>query len=275
MEDTMAKEKGKNESTPKGELFKVDRNGTKYYANWICPKCGGTGFLKGCNHIGGGKCFDCNGTGRLPRPIIEKVYTEEYREKLDKQRKQKAQKKAEENLKFAHQALMALGFNDAEEVYAIPHTYLVLSKHTGRRVGDIELRPTLPDELNDEARKLVKKIKASRLTKLSKDNIPEFKEGYERIISSIVESRPDPTLKVGDKIRLDVCVESRYDGKGYGDKISHTYKLFDRENHKYVWETEKYFEPDQDATYRTVEAIVKYVGKNSVYLKHVREVKSE
>lgn len=271
----MAKEKGKLESTPKGELFKVDRNGTKYYANWICPKCGGTGFLRGCNHIGGGKCFDCNGTGRLPRPIIEKVYTEEYREKLDKQRKQKAQKKAEENLKFAHQALMALGFNDDEEVYAIPHAYLVLSKHTGRRVGDIELRPSLPTELNEEARKLVKKIKAGRLTRLNDQNIPGFREGYEDIIAAIVERKPDEKLMVGDKIRLEVCVESRYDSKGYEGKIKHTYKMFDRQNRRYVWETEKYLEPDDDAKYRRIDAIVKYVGSKVVYLKHVREVKPE
>ena len=271
----MEKEQKKTQITPKGELFKTDRNGTKYYANWLCPKCNGTGFLKGCNHVGGGKCFDCNGTGRLSRPIIQKVYTEEYLEKLEKQRKQKAKRKAEENLKVAHQALMALGFNDDEETYAIPHAYLVLSKKIGRRIGDVELRPTIPAELNEEARKLVKKIKASRLTRLNDENIPEFREGYEDIIASIVERKPDEKMMKGDKVQLDVCVESRYDSKGYDDKIKHTYKMFDRQNRRYVWETEKYLEPDDDAKYRKIEAIVKYVGSKVVYLKHVREVKKE
>jgi hypothetical protein len=31
----------------------------------VCPKCGGTGIIKAFVHIEGGRCFMCNGTGKL------------------------------------------------------------------------------------------------------------------------------------------------------------------------------------------------------------------
>jgi hypothetical protein len=30
----------------------------------ICPKCGGTGYIRQYSHVSGGICFHCNGTGK-------------------------------------------------------------------------------------------------------------------------------------------------------------------------------------------------------------------
>lgn len=30
----------------------------------VCPKCGGTGYIRQYSHVSGGICFHCNGTGK-------------------------------------------------------------------------------------------------------------------------------------------------------------------------------------------------------------------
>lgn len=58
------------------ELLRTDRNGTRYYIDHKCPKCGGTGNIWYYGHVEGGVCFLCEGTGIKPRPF--KVMTPEY-----------------------------------------------------------------------------------------------------------------------------------------------------------------------------------------------------
>lgn len=72
------------------EYFKTDKNGTTYYHDWTCPRCGGLGAsdrwrFTGCT------CYECGGTGKRSRPKIVKEYTPEYQEKLDMRRKAKIQ----------------------------------------------------------------------------------------------------------------------------------------------------------------------------------------
>ena len=31
----------------------------------VCPKCGGTGYIRQYSHVSGGICFHCNGTGKI------------------------------------------------------------------------------------------------------------------------------------------------------------------------------------------------------------------
>ena len=45
------------------KLIRIDKNGTKYYEDNVCPKCYGQGYINGYEHIEGGVCFLCGGTG--------------------------------------------------------------------------------------------------------------------------------------------------------------------------------------------------------------------
>lgn len=82
-------------------LEKVDRNGTHYYTDCRCPKCGGTGYISCYNHVDGGVCFLCDGSGRHGTRIT--VRTIEYQEKLNAQRLEKARKTAgKRNTEFLH-----------------------------------------------------------------------------------------------------------------------------------------------------------------------------
>lgn len=80
-------------------LIKVDRNGTKYFVDTTCHKCGGSGYIQHYHYIEGGVCFNCGGSGYAETHWKE--YTPEYQEKLTQRRLAKRRKQAAEtNKKF-------------------------------------------------------------------------------------------------------------------------------------------------------------------------------
>ena len=78
------------------EPYKVDKNGTKYYVDFRCQKCGGSGYLHGYEFIDGGRCWRCGGTGRDPTGYKWKEYTPEYQAKLYAIRQKKIDKQRED-----------------------------------------------------------------------------------------------------------------------------------------------------------------------------------
>lgn len=72
-------------------LIRIDRNGTKYYADDTCKRCGGAGERSEWYYTGM-TCYECGGTGRS-NPRIEKVYTPEYQAVLDERRAEREAKK--------------------------------------------------------------------------------------------------------------------------------------------------------------------------------------
>lgn len=64
------------------EYVRTDRNGTKIFHDWNCPRCGGAGRCdKWC--FTGYECYQCGGTGKRISPKVIKEYTAEYRARLD------------------------------------------------------------------------------------------------------------------------------------------------------------------------------------------------
>ena len=61
----------------------TDKNGTKYYQEDQCPKCGGSGYIPFYHHVDCGRCFKCDGTGLFVHTIKE--YTPEYLAKKQKE----------------------------------------------------------------------------------------------------------------------------------------------------------------------------------------------
>jgi DnaJ-class molecular chaperone len=77
------------------KLIKVDKNGTKYYANYTCQRCGGLGGSDKWQFTGW-TCYECGGSGVSNKPDIYKVYTPEYEAKLNERRAKKAAKRLAE-----------------------------------------------------------------------------------------------------------------------------------------------------------------------------------
>lgn len=87
------------DNDPRMILERIDRNNTHYYTDTRCPKCGGKGYLPGYEHVEGGVCFMCGGSGRGSHSVI--VRTHEYNQKLVNARLEKARKTAgERNAKY-------------------------------------------------------------------------------------------------------------------------------------------------------------------------------
>lgn len=78
------------------KYIRTDRNGTKIFEDWTCPRCGGMGWAGQWKYTGV-TCFRCGGSGLRNRPLIVKEYTDEYLAKLEAKRKAKEAKYAEEH----------------------------------------------------------------------------------------------------------------------------------------------------------------------------------
>ena len=99
-----------------GEPFieRVDKNGTEYWLDYNCPKCGGTGYLPEYAAIDRARCWKCMATGYYPHRW--KVMTSEYRAILAAKRDAKARK---ENLAARADFLAKEGFNTDGKTYVV------------------------------------------------------------------------------------------------------------------------------------------------------------
>lgn len=98
-------------------LIRTDRNGTKYYHETRCPKCGGSGFLSWTD-VDSGRCWLCGGSG-----IHEhgwKEYTPEYAKKLADRRLEKARKAAPQKNKEYREKL---GLNEDGSAWLVINKY--------------------------------------------------------------------------------------------------------------------------------------------------------
>ena len=78
------------------KFIKTDKNGTKIYHDYTCPRCAGMG--EAAKWINTGKtCYACGGSGVRVRPLVVKEYTDEYWAKLQARREARAAKYAEEH----------------------------------------------------------------------------------------------------------------------------------------------------------------------------------
>lgn len=78
------------------KYIRTDRNGTKYYEDWKCPRCGGAGEADKWYRTGK-TCYECGGTGLRRKPVTIKEYTPEHQAKLDERRKAREAKRLAEN----------------------------------------------------------------------------------------------------------------------------------------------------------------------------------
>ena len=91
------------------EYVRTDRNGTKIFNDWTCPRCGGAGGSDKWAFTGK-ICYGCGGTGKRRTPKIVKEYTEEYADKLEKKRIAREKKRLAENPPPSQEKLQALAY---------------------------------------------------------------------------------------------------------------------------------------------------------------------
>ena len=234
------------------KLIRIDKNGTKYYADNACWKCDGTGYINGYAHIDGGRCWLCGGTG-----IHEshwKEYTPEYAQKLADRRLKKALAKAgERNAKF----LKAQGFSEDGKTWVVcGDTYSIKDelKEAGAKFSGLFgwhfAQPTsyTAVEINIDE---VACVSAEGDYWFS-DYTAITKLVNERKAEKEPKSPSDYIAQVGDKVDMIVTFESEHSYEThytYYGELHTIYKFKDSDGNVLVWNTSAYLELEEGKQY--------------------------
>lgn len=234
------------------EYVRTDKNGTKIYADYTCPRCGGAGGADKWD-LTGWTCYECGGSGRSHKPQLVKKYTPEYEAKLEEQRSKRAEKarakRLDEFREHKVELVQAKGFNaDGKAYLAIGNTYEIKDelREAGakwnssingwiflvnlEKYNTVELTAEECLNFNEEAGwiswKDYKELKDLVQSKIPKEDKP---------VSEYVGS-------IGDIINQIVTLEGvySYDRKsfrGWGTESVRIYKFRDDNGNILVWNT--------------------------------------
>ena len=270
---------------------RTDKNGTKYYLDFTCPKCGGSGYIHYYDHVAGGICFKCNGSGKRESPKTVKVYTEEYKKKLEESRNARRRKKAEEfNQKFFEKN----GFNSDGDTYIVlGNTYKIKEdlKKIGCKYNEMFgwHSKTPLDEYPVEKINVFDSVtdddtgnQCEICTKNEFGEI-EWNIDYWWLIQVINDLRKDyidnSKLKtgyfgeIGDKVDFTLKCVAYY---GFDTQFGTTYiwKFVDSENHVFIWKTGKYIDNFESGVEMHIKGTIKdhneYNGEQQTVLTRCR-----
>lgn len=263
-------------------LDKVDRNGTHYYTNNRCPKCGGDKYISYYNHVDGGVCFLCGGTGIHPTKVV--VRTEEYAAKLDAKRLEKARKTAgARNAEYLHRQ----GFSaDGKTWVVMGETYTRRGElksagckwnpefgwHFDHEVTGFDtVMVSIDDRIPswDDSTDLIGQYSADGTlyfipSEFIQDYVKSLREQY------VADHVPKTEYfgNVGDKVELTLTLThiGGYDTM-YG--FTSVYTFVDADGHQFVWKTGCYLDQSEGSTLTvrgTIKAHSEYHGTRQTEL---------
>lgn len=264
-----------------GKAFKEDRNGTLYFADYTCNRCGGAGGHDAWKYTGW-TCYECGGTGRSAKAEVIKLYTPEYEVKLE-ERRQKASEKRQAKLEAEADSkrqewlsdnqftsdgftFMFLG-NTFEMKDAIKETGAKFNTHLGWHIDhEVEGFHFLKCHIDDVADKtywgyaIYKDMKSARQDAWNKlNNEPESQW----------------LGQVGDKIEVHakyMFTHSWETNFGYGywtQTVQHIHIFKDSEGHTFKWKTSNFIDADYGTEVvlkGTVKDLDEYKGEKQTVL---------
>lgn len=203
-------------------LIKTDKNGTKYYEEDVCPKCGGTGYLPFYHHVDCGRCFKCDGTGLFTHIIKE--YTPEHAKHLAELAEKRAARK--EAAKKAKEEARLQKWRDEH-----PEEVKAYNERKARRKQLAAER---------EMSNYVGKVGSREQFEISVDGVTSFetedrfsyyggtiqmwvyimRDALKNVLVWITSNNPEYTgLKVGTKVKVKATVKDHDDSRGYRQTI--------------------------------------------------------
>lgn len=228
------------------KLLRVDKNGTKYWADSTCPKCGGSGYISAYYYNAQGVCFLCGGNGY--HETHWKEYTPEYQAKLTERRLAKARKAApEKNAKFLRQA----GFSEDGRAWIVTgNTYEIKDElkaagckwhnligwHFDHAENGFSCFELSIDEITTKSR-------ADEYIWEDYDFIAAYIKDLK--VKNAPKTGSEYVGEVGSKLELAVTLkrvftyETHY---SYAGELAYIYKFADAEGNTITWKTSKFFE---------------------------------
>lgn len=189
----------------------TDKNGTKYYQEDACPKCGGTGWIPFYHYVDGGRCFKCDGTGLFIHTIKE--YTPEYLAKKAKEAERRAARKEAKEEARKQANLQKWRDEHPEEVAAYNKRQEELQ--ASEYVGTIGERKEM-------------EIEVSRVTNFETENRFDYYGGTiqkwvyilndtaKNALVWITDHNPEYTgLKIGTTAKIKATIKAHDDSRGY------------------------------------------------------------
>ena len=270
---------------PRWKYDRTDRNGTRYFVDYTCPRCGGRGVLDCYRYVEGGICFECGGSGVSDKPEIIKVYTPEHEAKLAAQREARAAKREQERINEAtknYEANMEKnGFgkeNDEFVIYrVIGDTYSI--KDELKALG-CKFKPAVGWYSNHA----LEGYKTQRMT--SKEVLEEGifivwkdKADVEKLWVENQHDEADPSEwqgTVGERIERELFINKKVDGVGYMGKTSYFYIMTDKNDNVYTWSSSCWYDEGDYVHFKaTVKAHEEYKGRHQTRLTRCTQVKEQ
>lgn len=255
------------------KLLRVDKNGTKYWFETKCPKCGGTGHIDFYNHVENGICFQCDGSGYYETSWKE--YTPEYRAKLDARRLAKAKKLApEKNAKFLKKA----GFSeDGKAWVVVGNTYEI--KEQLKEAG-CKWHNLIGWHFDHETTEFnCFEMSIDEVTSLS--HAGEYLwDAYSDVVEYVKEQRDKHAPKsdsefvgnIGDKVDMKLTYKQYFTFEthySYYGELNFIYKFADENGNTIVWKTSKALELNEGQQYEvkgTIKEHNEYKGDKQTVL---------
>lgn len=233
--------------------IRTDRNGTKYFADYTCKRCGGQGGLPQWIYTGY-TCYECGGTGVAAKPEIFKEYTPEYAAKLEERRSKAREKKRLERIEQIKNKLPEIyqdhGFSSEGKIYVVTgNTYEIREelKAAGAKwfsalrswgfTEDTDKYPTVQISF-DECYTVDMEIGCVNWNyetgneDLIKSKMPKVENSLE---SSFIGSIGDKLDQVVTFVRYFEYERDSY--SGWGKEIARIYKFVDEHGNILIWNT--------------------------------------
>lgn len=248
-------------------LIRVDKNGTKYWGNNTCQRCGGQGEADQWRHTGL-VCYECGGSG-VSRTRVWKEYTPEYAAKLEARRKKKfdaqMEKRRAEADKLNAEYYSAHGYTpDGRTWVVLGNTYKqrmelpllgcvfsIIGWHIDHPIDRPTLEMNASDTLLYDA--------AGVVSGENEDALSIVREANKALAAK--DSPSEYVGNIGDRIEIPVELVGRYSFEthlgGWGrTELRHIYTMKDAAGNVFVWKTGVYINPDESNTF-TIRGTVK------------------
>ena len=234
---------------------RIDRNDTLYFSTTICTRCDGRGYISYYDHVSGGMCFKCHGTGKLERPHVIKVPTPEHAAELDRKREERAFKKAMDSYP---ERMKKAGFGTEGDEYVV---YRVKGETFSKKEQLKELGCRFNRQLGWYSAKSLEEegFKCQRFTSQQVLSVePPLIEWKD--VADVKNLYDDKKVdcgvwigEIGEKIFRKMCLLRAYPiSSRFGDSMSYYFE--DENGNHFKWLTQKNVELNR---WYNVEAIVK------------------
>lgn len=285
MESTLSTEEILKQHT-RWTYARTDRNGTRYFTDCTCGRCGGRGVIDSYKFVEGGVCFECGGSG-ISKPETIKIYTPEYAAKLEARRQERAAKARQEReakaISERADKLAKLGFGKEGETFVlyrvVGNTFPIKDqlKEAGARFNPCVGWYFAEEKPQWECQRLTEAEVLDDSVYINWKSRQVVEPLWTERNRAAQESTSEWQGTVGARIEVEVHIDRRFESQfvitSWKHTTSYMYLMTDKDGNKYKWSTSKYFNEGEDVKLKgSVKEHAEYKGIKQTVLTRCSEI---